>query len=67
LTHIEILRAMAESPTLADMVLSYLNEGMWDEWDCDLASALGEVGLGGPELQIAARSALALANYRRGQ
>lgn len=61
----EVLKAFAEEPKLADDVLLYLNHGMWDEWDCDLLTGITEVGFGGPELQIAARSGLSLAEYHK--
>lgn len=60
---IEILTAMSNDDMLAEEVLGYLNHGMFDEWDCDLWKGCGELGFGGPELRIAARSGLALAKY----
>ena len=62
MTSKEVLEAMAESPTLADEVLKYLNYGMGDEWDCTLPQGL-EIGFGGDELQIAAKSGLILCKY----
>jgi hypothetical protein len=61
MTAIEILTAMATDPTntVAEEVLSYLNIGMRDEWDCTLAQGLEMFG--NDEFRIAAKSGLALA------
>lgn len=53
----QILKLMAEDDDLADLVLVYLNIGMWDEWDVDLFGGI-KMGFGGPELRIAAHSGL---------
>lgn len=53
----QILKLFAEDDELADRVLTYLNIGMWDEWDCDLLGGM-KMGFGGPELRIAAHSGL---------
>lgn len=64
LTVIQVLQAMAASDNLAENVLYYLNDGMWDEWDTDLPSGLKQ-GFGGQELQLAAKSGLCLAEYHK--
>lgn len=61
---VEILKAMAESETLTDEIIFYLNSGMWDEWDCSLPDGLKH-GFSGKELQIVAQSALISAEYAR--
>ena len=58
----EVLEAMAKDGHLAEQVLSLLDAGMWDEWDCGLAQA-GDVGFGPAEFAIAARSGAATAAY----
>lgn len=59
---VDVLKAMSESETLADEVIGYLNHGMTDEWDCTLSQGL-ELGFGGTELRLAARTGLALAEH----
>lgn len=61
-TAVQILKAMSESKTLTEEVLRYLDHGMLDEWDIGLVDGIKE-GFGEEELQIAARSGLALAAY----
>lgn len=51
---VNVLRSMGESPQLTNEVLLGLAEGTFDEWDCDLATALGMFGP--EEFAIAARS-----------
>jgi len=65
MTAIEILQAFASDGELADEVLDYLNQGMWDEWDTSLGGAL-EHGLGPAEFAIAARTAALIAGFRKG-
>ena len=58
----EVLAAMAADGRLAEQVLGLLDAAMWDEWDCGLVG-IAEVGFGPPELAIAARTAVAMAEY----
>lgn len=62
---IAILKAMSESDGLAEEVLGYLNDGMWDEWDCDLLTGITNHGFGGLELQLAAKSGLSKAEFNK--
>jgi hypothetical protein len=58
----EVLQAMAEDGRLAEQVLGLLDAAMWDEWDAGIAS-IPEVGWGPPELAIAARTAVGIAEF----
>jgi hypothetical protein len=60
MTAADILDAMSKDDTLAEQVLHLLNQGMWDEWDTSLVGGL-DMGFGGAELRIAARTAHAIA------
>lgn len=54
LTARQILQALAADSELLDEVLSMLDYGMWDEWDCGLADGL-QLGFGPEEIKLAAR------------
>jgi hypothetical protein len=62
-TVIDILEWMSVNGETARLVLSYLNEGMWEEWDCDLEIA-SEL-FGDQEFKIAAQCGLSLATYHQ--
>lgn len=51
---VEILKAMGEDPQITHEVLLGLAHGTFDEWDCELDSALSMFGP--PEFAIAART-----------
>jgi len=54
----ELLTALSEmSDENADLFWAGLNAGMWDEWDCGI-NGWDEVGFGGPELRIAAKTGM---------
>lgn len=58
---LEILEAFANNPEVMAEVLHFLNDGIWDEWDCglDLAFRMFDT----EEFHVAAKSALAQAQY----
>lgn len=51
---VDVLFAMGNNPQLTQEILVGLAEGTFDEWDCDLGTALDEFGP--HEFAIAARS-----------
>jgi hypothetical protein len=53
----EMLWRMKSDPELLALVVRCLNQGMQDEWDCNLLDALYKHGLSDKELSLAARAA----------
>jgi len=63
LTALEILNAFANDGELADKVLAYMSQGMWDEWDCPLISDTA-AQFGADEYKIAARTAALILGFK---
>lgn len=63
---IKILQMFETEDELADQVLGLLSGGMFDEWDCSLTQGI-ELGFGGDEFKIAAKSARLTAEFVNGK
>ena len=59
---LNILDEMSKDEKLADMVITYLDRGLWDEWDAGLFTHAADE-FGGEEFRIAAKSAYSMASF----